>query len=562
MAMLRMKEEGLLDCKLRLFSHILTASLFAVLAQIPVISDLATTDDGYLVYFRINDSPEIGGVYRLSENRLEPFLSDPPRDLLFYIFDRRYLSPAVSANGQTVIGQYTFRCGGGSSCIPYPNYTSADVFRADGRRTGFGGFGSLSANGRFLFHAGRRVSIGINEQYRHLADLENGDDIDTGLATQTFRYAVTDDGRVINRATPDSKGVVIWSRQGGARRLAFPFNPEIVDAAINSIGTHVAYQAEPRGIGLLHLASNSIYPISDSGARVSFASVAGRVVFIENGRAFDYEIASGRRRQLYDGEVTDVIESANGNVAYVVNARLQIVRIDLPSLENRIVFTRLRGLFTSTATEAIVPGSLHVLRGPLPVQSAQSSFPLPAELNGLRVSIDGQPAPIVSVDPAGVVFQVPHSLPNDTTRLSVSIGKLLSTELNTAVRQRQARFLPATFPASNGQPLVFHEGFTGIVSGANPARSHETIHLYGVGFGAVDTAIPDGFPAPANPPARVTNPPFCTMSRFPDPAVDIALAPGFAGIYQINVTIPRNVSIFTSQLSCGGIAFASIPVAP
>jgi uncharacterized protein (TIGR03437 family) len=52
------------------------------------------------------------------------------------------------------------------------------------------------------------------------------------------------------------------------------------------------------------------------------------------------------------------------------------------------------------------------------------------------------------------------------------------------------------------------------------------------------------------------------MSRFPDPAVGIALAPGFAGIYQINVTIPRNVSVFTSQLWCGGSALASIAVAP
>ncbi len=44
MAMLRMKEEGLLDCKLKPFSHILAASLFTALSQTPAITDLATTE--------------------------------------------------------------------------------------------------------------------------------------------------------------------------------------------------------------------------------------------------------------------------------------------------------------------------------------------------------------------------------------------------------------------------------------------------------------------------------------------------------------------------------------
>jgi uncharacterized protein (TIGR03437 family) len=540
----------------------LAASLISALAQTPVITDLATTDDGFHIYFRINDFPEVGGIYRLSENRLEPIFLDPPRDTFSPLTRRRYISPTVSANGQTVVGQFDFHCSGGSQCIPRPSYFSAVVMQRGHVSTSAGGFGSLSANGRFLFHAGTRVSIGINEQTRHLRDLgPNGDDIDTGLAPETFRYAVTDDGRVINRGTSGSSGAVIWSRESGMRRLIVPY--PIADAAINAWGTFVAVQAAPQGIALLDLSSSALLPISESGTRVSFASVAGRVVFIENGRAFDYDIASRRRRQLYPGEVTDVVESTNGNVAYVVNEQSQIVRIELPSLESRIVYTRLRGLFTSTATEVIVPGSLFPLRGPLPVQSAQASFPLPTELGGVRVTIGGVPAPIVSVEPSGLVFQVPQSLSADTVTVDITVDRArLTTGFTAAVRQRDARFLPATFPSAGGQPAVYHEGFTGVVTEASPARSYETVHLYGVAFGSVDAAIPDGLPVPSSPPARVTDPPRCTLSRFPDPAVDIALAPGFAGIYQINVTIPRNVSVFTSQLSCGGSALASIAVAP
>jgi uncharacterized protein (TIGR03437 family) len=560
--MLRMKEEGLLDCKLRPFSRLLAASLFVAFAQTPTISDLATTDDGYHVYFRVNASAQIGGVYRLSENRVEPLLIDPRYDLSPSQVTQRYVSPAVSDDGRTVVAQFDFRCSCCSFCIGRPNYVRSVVMQRGVFSTNPGGFGSLSANGRFLFHAGTRRSIGIDEQYRHLRDLgQNGDDIDTGLAPLTFRYAVSNDGRVINRGTADSDGVVIWSRASGARRLPIPH--KVADAAINSGGTYVAYEALPGGVALLDLTSNSLFPISDSGKRVSFASVAGRVVFIENGRAFDYDIASRRRRQLYPGEVTDVVESTNGNVAYVVNEQSQIVRIELPSLESRIVYTRLRGFFTSTATEVLVPGSLFPLRGPLPVQSAQASFPLPTELGGVRVTVGGVPAPIVSVEPSGLVFQVPQSLSADTVTVDITVDRArLTTGFTAAVRQRDARFLPATFPSAGGQPAVYHEGFTGVVTEASPARSYETVHLYGVAFGSVDAAIPDGLPVPSSPPARVTDPPRCTLSRFPDPAVDIALAPGFAGIYQINVTIPRNVSVFTSQLSCGGSALASIAVAP
>lgn len=428
-----------------------------------------------------------------------------------------------------------------------------------------GGFGSLSRNGRFLFHAGTRIDLVNNERHRHLRDLsQNGDDIDTGLATQTFRHAVSDNGLVINRGVSESDNLVMWSRIVGPRRLPAP--APVADAAIDSSGTYVVYQLAPRGIFLLHLASSQITPISDTGARISFANGAGRVVFIENGRAFDYDIATRRRRQLYEGEVTDAIEAANGNVAYVLNAQSQIVRIELPSLENRIVYTRLRGLFTSTVNEIIVPGSLLSLRGALPVEAAYASFPLPTDLNGVRVTIGGIPAPIVSVGPSGLLVQVPQSLPNDAPPINITIdragSRLLSTSLTASVRQKDARFLPATFPTAYGEPAVYHQGFAGRVTDISPARSGETIHLYGVGFGNVDIAVPDGSPAPANPPARVTSPPLCTMSRFNPPDVDIALAPGFAGLFQINVTIPRNVSIFTSELNCGWPVVASIPVAP
>jgi uncharacterized protein (TIGR03437 family) len=66
--------------------------------------------------------------------------------------------------------------------------------------------------------------------------------------------------------------------------------------------------------------------------------------------------------------------------------------------------------------------------------------------------------------------------------------------------------------------------------------------IYCTGLGPVDPQIPSGVAAPGDPLSRVTSPVEVTIGGIVA-SVDFAgLAPGFAGLYQINARVPAAVT--------------------
>ena len=85
-----------------------------------------------------------------------------------------------------------------------------------------------------------------------------------------------------------------------------------------------------------------------------------------------------------------------------------------------------------------------------------------------------------------------------------------------------------------------------LITASDPALRGETVVLYLTGLGAVSPSAPDGSAAPSNPLSRTTsvltiylngvcpNSPNCNASNISYQG----LAPGFAGLYQVNFQIP------------------------
>jgi len=76
-----------------------------------------------------------------------------------------------------------------------------------------------------------------------------------------------------------------------------------------------------------------------------------------------------------------------------------------------------------------------------------------------------------------------------------------------------------------------------------PASIGETIVIYCTGLGAVSPAVTEGSPAPSTPPLATTiNPVSVTVGGRPSQVMFSGLAPGFAGLYQINAVVPTGIA--------------------
>lgn len=109
-----------------------------------------------------------------------------------------------------------------------------------------------------------------------------------------------------------------------------------------------------------------------------------------------------------------------------------------------------------------------------------------------------------------------------------------------------AAYSPAIFQyteASSGLSLAaaLDQSYNLIGSG-NPAVRGATIQVYANGLGPVTNQPASGWPAPSGPLAQTTTPPTVTIGGQAAAVVFSGLAPGFPGLYQLNVTVPPGIS--------------------
>jgi uncharacterized protein (TIGR03437 family) len=100
-------------------------------------------------------------------------------------------------------------------------------------------------------------------------------------------------------------------------------------------------------------------------------------------------------------------------------------------------------------------------------------------------------------------------------------------------------------PAGTGPGALLHANFT-LVNAANPAKRGETILLFLTGLGAVTPTIQDGAAAPSNPLSQVPGDVKVYIGGRQATVLFKGLAPGLAGLYQINLTVPSNAPIGTA----------------
>jgi uncharacterized protein (TIGR03437 family) len=185
--------------------------------------------------------------------------------------------------------------------------------------------------------------------------------------------------------------------------------------------------------------------------------------------------------------------------------------------------------------------------------------PLPTELAGVRVVVNGINAPLLAVSDMGSYQQVNFLVPNlpDFTRPPITISVVQSNKgASTKLAGNPFNGYPADFfrdPAGYG--IIEHAADHSLVTSQNPARRGEIVIAYATGMGAVEPPVANEVAAPQQPPSPLILYPgepggirvfLCqpgaqcapTEAAFNTPSLFAGLSPGAPGLYQIKFQIP------------------------
>jgi uncharacterized protein (TIGR03437 family) len=237
------------------------------------------------------------------------------------------------------------------------------------------------------------------------------------------------------------------------------------------------------------------------------------------------------------------------------------VALQAPTFSGSGVYLNPTGMLnaasTSPFTAELSPGEYLSLYGTnlAPSAASATSFPLPDNLNGVQVSISGHPAPIDYVSPTQINVVVPYAT-ETVAQIQVDNNGSTSNVVTQFVGSDSAGVFTYEPVGGIGYAAALHQDYS-LITEASPAQIGETISVYLAGLGSVSGFPVDGAAAPSSSPESTLNTPVVYIDDTADNSTQATvvfsgLAPGFAGLYQINFTIPGGVAAGDTSLDISG----------
>jgi uncharacterized protein (TIGR03437 family) len=181
-----------------------------------------------------------------------------------------------------------------------------------------------------------------------------------------------------------------------------------------------------------------------------------------------------------------------------------------------------------------------------PAVASASFEPLPLNLGGGYVRLNDTIAPLLFVSPGQINFQVPWELLTSTT---ATLQVFTPNGTSPTVTVNVAPAAPGIFNL-NTQGVVVIAGTAiwaapvGAIPGvtSRPAMAGDYLTLYCSGLGAVTNNPGDGGPASGTELSYVQAPVTAAIGGQNATVTFAGLAPGFVGLYQINLEVPTGVA--------------------
>jgi uncharacterized protein (TIGR03437 family) len=259
------------------------------------------------------------------------------------------------------------------------------------------------------------------------------------------------------------------------------------------------------------------------------------------------------------------VSSADGTVriGYGVGPYLSLnVAFQAPPFSGSGVYLSPVGVVNAASsapfTAQVAAGEFLTLYGSgLAPTTASASLPFPKLFNGVQVLINGLAAPISYVSPTQISIVVPYLIsPNLVAQIYVNNNGSYSNVVTEYTGSTSVGVFTNNPVGGIGYAAALHPDES-VISKSSPAQVGETVAVYLSGMGVVSQPVPDGQPAPSNPLSITTAQPevflLDTSGHYLQASVSFSgLAPGYAGLYQINFTVPKGLDSGNAYLEIIG----------
>lgn len=199
---------------------------------------------------------------------------------------------------------------------------------------------------------------------------------------------------------------------------------------------------------------------------------------------------------------------------------------------------------------AMAPGGLFTIFGSnlATATAAAAGTPLPYNLGGTEVVVNGRLAPLLYVSPGQINAQFPVDA--EFGRGGVIVRTGLGQSLTIFMESTAAA--PQLF-TDGGRAIALNQDGT-LNSAANAARGGSLLTVFLTGQGPVNPPVASGLPAPSNPLAQVTLPVVAEIGGQTVEVQFLGLTPGFTGLAQANLRVPAGLAgSLPVRLTIGGV---------
>ena len=251
-----------------------------------------------------------------------------------------------------------------------------------------------------------------------------------------------------------------------------------------------------------------------------------------------------------------------------LNGKVQI-KVGLATIQRQQQPTSIGAVINNasqTVNTPLAPGMLVAVYGSQLADSATSasSLPLPNTLANGSIQIAGRSAPLIYASNGQVNAFLPYGLAvNTSQQVLASRGGNLSSPMAVTI----AAAAPGIYSIDStgkGQGAILGPDGKTLADASHPVKVGEVIVIFCTGLGELDNPVAAGMPAPSAPLSRTANTVTATIGGLPAQVAFAGLSPGFAGLYQVNVTIPTGVAAGSQvpvTISAAGQTSATVTIA-